>query len=743
MGAFETFFRSLTPKDSGGNSAEIVQKNRQESFNASIVESPTAVSYLGVTLEKAEMNDSPFVPHREQYADYTNDRFACELQRKIAISFLNGDPVLIEGGTSIGKTTTVRKMCSELGWEVHYINLTGATDVEDLMGRYIPNPNRKKPEDPEYIFADGKVTSGLRKEEGKIKVIIVDEFNAGASNIVIRLHEVLDALERNGTVVLSEDASESLSVSKQQTKIIALMNPPGKGYHGREPLDPAQLRRWNYQKEASELPIDAFRTRTQALFHKADLDEVTPEIGLQSRKDALLPEQLGEILGIEAILTLYQEFHIAAKALVRERKIGADQPQPFTFDDNMEPRRVRDFVARFYNGDINETFQDALRYYYANKLEDVADRDQLEELLSHVVYVPSPATSKRKGLEVGAIDEDVVDVEGRSVTFLIKPSVWKNENGRESLIMPGEERVYKGERYVFKGVVKDTDEPVWEKVEAVAEKSSSKSPESGVSLKDALEIMGKEHFFGPDALKKAFGVKVEAMTIPFNKRELREARERGEMLIFRTDKTSNGTALSAKKMHEICKPKFDASEKGEIFYDTEWYEGEDFYTNETCRAGWALVSKDMLSDSTSKNYLEQTDAIIAHLQTQVYKGGLPLIYKKAIEEFANQRSAIEELMKSDWQKATEILSSLQITQLTRQRVSEVFFDLLTVFLNTDDERILEDMYTWTATRDSGGGLVSAGGFGSDGVHVLRWGPDGASGDLGVLLSRTADQGLVT
>mgnify|MGYP001560611586 FL=1 len=196
-----------------------------------IVESKRTISYLGVTLEKAKSTGSQFVPKREQYADFINDtEVALPLQRDVAIAFLNGEPMLVEGGTSLGKTTTVRKMAAELGWEVHYVNLNGATDVEDLMGRYIPNSRKSTPEDPEYIFADGKVTSGLRQEKGKTKVVILDEFNAAAPNILIRLHEVLDALERGGDVILSEDASEAVAVDKRKTKIIALMNPPGKGY---------------------------------------------------------------------------------------------------------------------------------------------------------------------------------------------------------------------------------------------------------------------------------------------------------------------------------------------------------------------------------------------------------------------------------------------------------------------------------------------------------------------------------
>ena len=195
----------------------------------------------------------------------------------LLLRFLSGEPLLIDGGTSLGKTTTVKKMAAELGWEIHYANLNGATDVEDLMGRYIPNPHKNKPEDPEYIFADGKVTSGLRQEEGKIKVVILDEFNASAPNILIRLHEVLDSLERGGDVILSEDASEAVSVNKERTKIIALMNPPGKGYFGREPLDPAQLRRWVYKKLPTELPEGTFSYSTDALFGaEPESQNVTP-----------------------------------------------------------------------------------------------------------------------------------------------------------------------------------------------------------------------------------------------------------------------------------------------------------------------------------------------------------------------------------------------------------------------------------------------------------------------------------
>lgn len=401
-----------------------------------IVNTERTVSYLGVGLPKAENREGQFVPKIEQYSDFINDKFSLDLQKQIAVSILQGDPLLIEGGTSIGKTTTVRKMAAELGYEVHYANLNGATDVEDLMGRYVPNPNKKTDNDPEYVFADGKITSGLRQEEGKTKVIILDEYNSAAPNILIRLHEVLDALQRGDNVVLSEDASENILVDKNKTKIIALTNPPGKGYFGREPLDPAQLRRWVYLKAPSDLPEETFSYSTDALFSLvSQQQEVSGADFLISRDKALLSEQLQEIPGITNIIEKYKEFHKAAKEFVKERKIAADQPQPFIFDDRMEPKRVRDFVLAFYNGDINETFQKALRYYYSNKLESEVDRAKLEEIIQHVEYIAPQNVSQRKG-----IDEEVstttADVSEKSSHKREEKSEWNTVLGKLLEIPP-------------------------------------------------------------------------------------------------------------------------------------------------------------------------------------------------------------------------------------------------------------------------------------------------------------------
>ncbi|MDO8584090.1 MAG: AAA family ATPase [bacterium] len=434
MRSAERAFRAITP--AGGSEKDPVEVRARVA--EPIRETPTKIIFLGVTLEKASDASGSLVPRREQYADYYNDpEISLPMQRDIAVAFSNGDPLFIEGGTSLGKTTTVRMMASKLGYEVHYINLNSATDVEDLMGRYIPNPRRVKPDDPEYVFADGKVTSGLRREPGKKKIIFLDEYGGASPGVKRRLHEILDALERNGSVTLSEDASEVVHVSKEDTKLIAVTNPPGKGYLQLEPEDPAQLRRWVYLKFPSRLPKGAFSRATDALFGLAEENaSVLASAYLPMREQPLLHEQLQEIPGMSVILNRYREFHAAAQKLVEERKIAEDQPQPFTYDDRMEPRRVRDFILRFYQGNLDATFQQALRYYYANKLESAEDRAKMEELIRLVQVTAGDAgeDARRRGLTREApVGEGAPAAEGPAVSGAEGESALAFERRRAAL----------------------------------------------------------------------------------------------------------------------------------------------------------------------------------------------------------------------------------------------------------------------------------------------------------------------
>ena len=391
-------FNALTPDQKKSDEAPKTPEAVTE-LNP-ITETETGVSILGVKLEKAANSSGEWVPNKEKYRDYIHDNLSLEMQRDIATAFLLGQPIFIEGGTSIGKTTAVRELCSRLGYEVHYANLNYGADESKLMGKPMPNLHRKNPDDPEFIYWLGKISSALVPEEGKVKVIFLDEIGAAKPENLVMLHEILDAIERGEPVDLSEYGNGIVHVDPEKVKIVASTNPPGKGFLGKTILDPALIRRFVYKKAPSELSEESFSYFADSLVGLLpEIQNIKPEMFLHTREQSLALEQLAEIPGFVDVWGKYKEFHKASKELLKNRKVAEDQPQPFSYDDRMEPRRVRDFILRFYNGDINDTFQQALKYYYSNKLETDTDRKKLGELIRLVEYKPKTTKSKRKGTE--------------------------------------------------------------------------------------------------------------------------------------------------------------------------------------------------------------------------------------------------------------------------------------------------------------------------------------------------------
>jgi len=147
------------------------------------------------------------------------------------------------------------------------------------------------------------------------------------------------------------------------------------------------------------------------------------------------------------------------------------------------------------------------------------------------------------------------------------------------------------------------------------------------------------------------------------------------------------------------------------------------YKKDVPRSGWALVSKEVLSESLGKNYIEQTDVIIKTLKDKVFKGmEIPEKYAKAMAEFESRKEKLTKLMNDDWQEAVKQLSTLEITQMTRQTIQETIYDL-TMYYDTNNKRLLTDKFTWSASVSSDGFLVPLGRFDDRGVGGGRWRSD--------------------
>ena len=236
------------------------------------------------------------------------------------------------------------------------------------------------------------------------------------------------------------------------------------------------------------------------------------------------------------------------------------------------------------------------------------------------------------------------------------------------------------------------------------------------NLTEEEKEAGMTDFLGPETISAAFGPEAVPAEIPpilFSPEELRRARELGQFLILRSN--------------QIPDDKLELPNTKQ--------------TLEKAPTGrWALVTKEIIPDSTDKNYLEQTEQLIKYLREQVFADvEIPAEYQEAISEFEAQKEELRPLAESReeeiWEPAAERLANLKISRLTRQSYDEVLYDL-ELYKQINDRYLLPNMYTWTSSRPSDGSLVLVGSFASVGVFV-SWDRPGASGsDLGAVFSRS-------
>ena len=247
-------------------------------------------------------------------------------------------------------------------------------------------------------------------------------------------------------------------------------------------------------------------------------------------------------------------------------------------------------------------------------------------------------------------------------------------------------------------------------------------------------------FLGPDAIEKTFGFMPEVIpTLPFSEGDLERAKELNQFLVLRVNQTADGKPLTMKEINKMLEKQIKKEGKGKILFDTDWYKNEAFFTKDTPKLSWVLVSKAEIPDSTSKNYLQQTEQITDYLTNAVFKDmdldKVPPEYAEAMDEFEAQKAEIAGLITSNWQEAALRLSNLKINKLTRQSPVEALYDFL-MYLQNNNSRLMENKYTWTYRRDSAGELVNFGYSAADGARVSRWTPDSVYGYLGVAFSRS-------
>ncbi|KAJ3986826.1 midasin nuclear AAA ATPase [Lentinula detonsa] len=92
-------------------------------------------------------------------------------------------PVLIEGPTSSGKTSSIEYLAKRTGHRFIRINNHEHTDIQEYIGSYVPHPVTGK-----LVFTDGLLVRALRNGDW----IVLDELNLAPTDVLEALNRLLD-----------------------------------------------------------------------------------------------------------------------------------------------------------------------------------------------------------------------------------------------------------------------------------------------------------------------------------------------------------------------------------------------------------------------------------------------------------------------------------------------------------------------------------------------------------------------
>jgi len=270
-------------------------------------------------------------------------------------------------------------------------------------------------------------------------------------------------------------------------------------------------------------------------------------------------------------------------------------------------------------------------------------------------------------------------------------------------------------------------------------------PHEGLSRTEAKEIMGV-NFFGPEAIKIGFDqvIEGEIPPIPFSREILEKFKDTHQLILY-ADVFQFGVAsikVNGKFLDENLQNKKKDGTK--LLHNTDWYKNEKFFTQESSKLRWKLVSKELIPNSTSKNYLEQTELLadyVKGLYSDISK--IPPEVRDALAEWKNLKgdvSKFSELQKNvvssdetEWKSAADTLESLKLTQMFRESFIEWFYRTALIE-RVNGEKLLPDKYSWTKSRFSVGNFVYAGFFVDVGGDVYRDAPRDSSSFLGCAFS---------
>lgn len=622
-----------------------------------------------------------------------------EAVENLANLVTEGNHVFLEGDSGTGKTEILRNMVQNLeNYQPYIVSCSDQTKLSDLLGK-------TKLEESKL---GATVTS---PQEGVLvraliegKKIIFDEFNNMDSNVRFSLKPYYN-LKPGDTFTVSELGSGIYTV-KEGFGFLATGNLPSEKHPERKDLDPAETREFK-MPHLNHMPVEEIY---DILLISSLRKDQTSALNYQEASETI--KKLAD--AIEGVHQAYEGTNDEVKFdLIKDQKAILKKAV-------LDPKEYISWVKGY-----KDQTALGLQQYLAERISTFISKGDFPESDRQILFQIFATKNLVDGVNpqlFGFNPKDAQSTLNWSPTF----SSEKEQNRNLSL-----EKLAELDPYNVRPIEQTSTEDY---LKQRGIEKTNQTQEVLTTIEHALEIMGEEQFLGPQDIQNTFGFYPESIPeILFSEQELEKAKELGQQLVLYVDRTNNKTPLTVEKMSNILGGK--TSDNGKIIYSNKHID----YVNlkvQTPRVCWRLTTPEIIRNSTSKKYLEQTEEIINYVSDKVFENqNLPEKYQEAIDEFNKKRNHIEELMEEDWQKAVHELSGLLINQMTREQSSEIIYRLI-LEERKNGIKNLFNKYSWSNSIDAGGGLVRVGFFDSGGASVDRWEPGIRNSNLGVCFSRS-------
>jgi nitric oxide reductase NorQ protein len=249
---------------------------------------------------------------------------------KIEAAIKSGSNVALRGPTATGKTTLIRQLAQQCGKKLYTFNMTVHTGVEELKGRYIPQPS----EDGQRTvlqWVDGQLVVAMR--EGAW--IAIEEANFMPEEISSVLYSVMDYRRE---IVLDEHDNEVVS-AHSEFRVFLTMN---WGYRGTTYLNDAIKNRVDAWFDIPYLPQ---QQEVELLCEKTGIEQ---QMALQMVKFA---NQLRSVSD-KRISDIGTRILIRWAAMVKSGLAAADAAEhtvvPLLYYDERDKQKVREALAFFF-----------------------------------------------------------------------------------------------------------------------------------------------------------------------------------------------------------------------------------------------------------------------------------------------------------------------------------------------------------------------------------------------------------